>query len=543
MLVGGISFVQLDTIDKNYALVLDDRVYKVNLLKDMMTEVQKMQINARGFLLNGDETAFNDYRETIDRYNILFVNLEQIIHVERPRELLFEINQLATDFYVKTEELFKLKREGREDSYFHQMHEETSEIIQQVAVAGEEFITIQQNQLDELRAETAAKSRNVKMFINIAIAAALILGIVVAIIIGRIITRPVLLIAQATNQIATGDLQIDEIKVKNKDEVGEMAVSFNQMVANLRDLIQQVRVNSEQVSEASEELNASAEQTSSATEYIALSIEQVSTGAEQQVNSVAETSEGINEMSKSIQHIAENAHDVYTSATEASEKASLGNKTTQTAVAQMRSIHRSIDDLSKVIQNLGEQSNRIGEIVQVISDISSQTNLLALNAAIEAARAGEQGRGFAVVADEVRKLAEQSSESAEQITNLIHSIQEQSNNAVESMGKATVEVDEGLKLVTTAGDSFAEIQESIVVVTEKVGDVSAAAEQISAATEQMVQSVKVIAEIAENSAANTQNVSSATEEQLASMQEIAASAQALSKMAESLEEVVSRFKI
>ncbi len=543
VVVGSIGVIQINSVDDNYSFLIDDRVYKMNLLKDMMTEVQKMQINARGFLINGDETAFSDYRETIDRYNILFVQLEQIIIIERPRELLFEINQLATDFYIKTEELFKLKREGREDNHFYQLIEETNAIIQKVTVNGNEFIQIQQQLMDDLRAQTHDNVSRARIFIIVISLVAIIIGRIASRILGTVFTRPIHLMANATQEIAAGNLKLEEIKVKNKDEIGEMAASFNQMVANLRELIHQVSVNSQQVSAASEELNASAEQTSAATEHIALSIEQVATGAEQQVQSVAQTSEGINEMSRSIQHIAENAHDVYTTATVASEKASLGNKTTQTAVTQMSSIHRSIDDLGKVIKSLGEQSNRIGEIVQVISDISSQTNLLALNAAIEAARAGEQGRGFAVVADEVRKLAEQSSGSAEQIATLIHSIQEESNKAVESMAKATKEVGDGLTLVTTAGDSFADIQESIVVVTEKVGDVSAAAEQISAATQQMVQSVKVIADVAESSAANTENVSSATEEQLASMEEISASAQALSRMAESLEEVISKFKI
>lgn len=372
-----------------------------------------------------------------------------------------------------------------------------------------------------------------------AVIAAIVLGLTISI----MLSRPIIKITDAVTVVAKGDLTIEDIVVKNRDETGILATSFNQMVHSLKNLIQQAQLNSEQVAASAEELLASAEMTNSATETITTSIQEIANGSELQLQSIEETAQGIHEMSTGIQIIAQNSNSVHVKATESTEKAVDGNRTITSAVEQMNSINSSIGQLSTVIAGLGEQSKQIGLIVQVISDIAAQTNLLALNAAIEAARAGEQGRGFAVVADEVRKLAEQSSGSAEQISLLISSIQSETNKAIESMQATTTEVKGGITLVHRAGVAFGEIQTSIDEVSKQIGDVSAAAEQISASTEEMVATIDTVASIAEQASSSTQNVSSSTEEQLASMQEITASATALTKMAEELQLLVGQFKI
>lgn len=543
MIVGAMGFFQVNSVERNYEVVLDDRVQSMNLLKDIMSEVQQMQIVSELFLLTYDESTLEGYRSHVDRYNLLFVELEQLLSDEYERQLLFKINDLATNYYNQTNDMFNYKRQGREAEYMMQLTMVTSRIISDLESTSQEFNSLLQQSLEEIREQTSKTVDRIRLFIVVLIVSAFCLGIFVAYLIGRVITRPVTKIAAATKQIAAGNLQIDEVKVKNKDEVGDMAKSFNAMVQHLRDVVKKVSDHSEQVSIASQELTASAEQTSKATEYIASTVEDVANGAEQQVRSVMETSEGINEISRGVQHIAESANAVHMAAVDVSKKATKGNTTTKNAVEQMQSIHHSIEDLGELIQTLGSRSNQIGEIVQVISEISAQTNLLALNAAIEAARAGEHGRGFAVVADEVRKLAEQSAHSAEQIAHLIESIQMDTNRVIDSMNKATKEVHQGVNLVTSTGESFAEIQQAIQEVTEKIGDVSAAAEQIASSATQMVETVKLISQVAENAAANTQNVSSATEEQLASMEEITASSQSLSKLADALKDAIRTFRL
>lgn len=209
----------------------------------------------------------------------------------------------------------------------------------------------------------------------------------------------------------------------------------------------------------------------------------------------------------------------------------------------MNLINENFTDLSVTVTQLGERSSEIGEISKVISTIADQTNLLALNAAIEAARAGEHGKGFAVVADEVRKLAEQSAQSAQQIAHLIVQTQEDTTKTSKSMELATNEVSKGIIIVNEAGDSFAEIKQSVDHVTEQIKVVSKHVQDISKQLIEVVNSIGVIKDITDHANIETQNISAASEEQLAAMEEIASSSSALSSLAIELQQITGKFKI
>jgi methyl-accepting chemotaxis protein len=262
-----------------------------------------------------------------------------------------------------------------------------------------------------------------------------------------------------------------------------------------------------------------------------------------EVQSVEGASQVMNEMSSGVKQIADHSQVVSSTASHVLKKAAQGEEAIQTTVKQMTAINQTVSGLASVVTRLGDHSKEISQIIEVITGISAQTNLLALNAAIEAARAGEHGKGFAVVADEVRKLAEQSALSAKQISELINTIQEETNLAVQSMETATKEVVLGINVVNMAGSSFEQIQEGINEVTTQIQEVASSVQQMSAGTEQMVESMNVINEVSETIASGTQEVSAATEEQLASMEEITSAGISLSDMAEELQTLIGKFKI
>lgn len=370
----------------------------------------------------------------------------------------------------------------------------------------------------------------------------IVIGALLSYFIVKSITRPLKDLGDITDRVASGDLTKSYV-VKKYDEIGKLGTSFNNMILALRELIQQVGEKSDLLASSSEQLNASSEQNNHATEQVANSIQEVASGTENQRNMVHQSTEVVKEMSDSIDKIMRNAQEVADTAKDANIVVAEGEQSIQKSVHQMKNINETVADLGKVIHTLGTRSNEISQIVDVISEIAGQTNLLALNAAIEAARAGEHGKGFAVVADEVRKLAEQSAKSTESIRQLIASIQADTNTAVVSMDKGTEEVEKGIEIVDLAGASFRQIQEFVDNVSAQIHEVSASMEEMGQGAKQVVEYVSRIEEITAGVNAESQEVSAATEEQLASMQEIAASAASLSYMAEELQESVRKFKI
>lgn len=370
-----------------------------------------------------------------------------------------------------------------------------------------------------------------------------VVSIVLFLYMRKLVTKPIVAISKDVDRLAHGDLTLDPIAAASKDEIGTLITSFNKMVTDLRELVSQVRDSSENVASSAEELLAGAEQTNKATEYIASTMEELAAGTEQQVDGVKITSSGIQQMSEGFSTIALHTKQVSDSARVTLEKSAYGQQSIATVTKQMGSIQSNVDNLSHVVKGLGSRSEEIGNIIEVITGIAAQTNLLALNAAIEAARAGEQGRGFAVVADEVRKLAEQSAVSAQQISGMVNEIQSETEQAVASMGTVTAEVGQGIHVVHSAGDAFQQIQVSINEVSSQIQAVSTSVEGLAANAGTMVQSIDTVSRIVEESSAGSQSISAATEEQLASMEEINSSASDLAHMAEDLKTTVGKFRI
>ncbi|WP_328153990.1 methyl-accepting chemotaxis protein [Cytobacillus praedii] len=334
-----------------------------------------------------------------------------------------------------------------------------------------------------------------------------------------------------------------QIKDHAGDELNDLSTSFNRMADNLRQMMNEVNMASEQVAASSDELTASAEQTSQATEIITDTIQHVAQGAEHSTISVQESAVALEEVSRGVQSMAETASVISEASSQATQKAKDGGVYVSRTVQQINAISHSVNESGEVFQSLDQRSKEIGEITKVISDIADQTNLLALNAAIEAARAGEHGKGFAVVADEVRKLAEQSQQSSAQISGLIAEIQQDMLHSNKSIEQVTRDVKEGLAIVEQTEDSFKGILHFMNSLAGKIHDLAATAEQVSASVEEVSATVSSITQISAGTSDHSKNVAASAEEQLASMKEISISAQSLSKLAEDLQTLIGKFKI
>jgi len=543
MVTLGINYVGITVVDNIYTDLIDDKAQKMIKIKEMQAAVKQEVVSMRSFLLLGDEATEQSFEKGHEEFLKQHQQLSEIIKMPQAVQLLKELRDIESEYYQFSHQLFELKRQSKTAEYTKLIATQEIGIVQKFDQKATELSQFQSNLLTQGDIDATTEVSKTKKAVVAFVIFAFLIGMAIAIYIGRHISRPVEAIANTAKKIAAGDLTVPKIIVKNKDEVGELAASFNEMVESLRHIIRQVSLNSEQVAASAEQLTASAGQTSKATEQIADTIQEVAVATDQGVESANESTQKAEDISNGSQQIAVNAQIVTAKAMDASAKAVEGGKSAKTAVEQMNSINHTVHGLSEVVHGLGVRSTEISQIVEVITSIAAQTNLLALNAAIEAARAGEHGRGFAVVADEVRKLAEQSASSAQQISQLITLIQDETDRAVQSMEMTTREVGAGIGVINVAGESFTQIESSVNEVTEQIQEVSAAVQQMAAHAQQMVQLMKVVSEVSENVASGTQEVTAATEEQLAAMEEITSSSISLSKMASELQGVVGKFKI
>jgi methyl-accepting chemotaxis protein len=399
----------------------------------------------------------------------------------------------------------------------------------------------------------------------------------------------------AATAISENDLTVAVTPKSAKDELGN---SFAKMITGLRDAVGQVAESANAVSAAAAQLASASEQTGDASRQIATTIQQVALGITQQTAGVTKTSSSVEQMNRaidgvaqgaqeqakaistaslvtsrisaSIEQVASNAQAVTRDSAEAASHSREGAKTVQDTIVGMEAIRSKVGLSAAKVEEMGLRSEEIGAIVETIEDIASQTNLLALNAAIEAARAGEQGKGFAVVADEVRKLAERSSLATKEIGTLIKGIQKTVNEAVGAMKASATEVESGVvransagavldkilvaaesvyKQAEEAGGAAAKVSAAATELVEAVDAVSAVIEENTAATEEMAansseltQSIENIASVSEENSAAVEEVSASTEEVSAQVEEVSASATSLMEMAQRLSQVVARFK-
>ena len=378
----------------------------------------------------------------------------------------------------------------------------------------EEFAKKMDKQMGEMVKETITTSNKIQMTLIIVVIAAGLIAIIQALFIIRSITAPLAKLVSISNTVASGDLTVS-VEVTSKDEVGELMGAMKRMTDNLRLIIGEVSDASGQVASAADQLTATAKE-------IAVGTEEV--GA--QANTVATSGE---EMTATSHDIAKNCLFVSEGAQRASRSAQDGALVVDATIAVMSQIAEKVQESSKTVESLGARSDQIGEIVGTIEDIADQTNLLALNAAIEAARAGEQGRGFAVVADEVRALAERTTKATKEISVMIRAIQNETKSAVSVMEQSVRQVESGTMEAARSGSALQDILHQINDVAAQVQQIATAAEEQTAVTSEISSNMIQITDIVQQTARG------AHESSMAAAQ--------LSGNAEGLQQVVRRFKL
>lgn len=358
----------------------------------------------------------------------------------------------------------------------------------------------------------------------------------------RKIMAPIRPLQTVIEAIADGDFT-QTLKVSANNELGQIAEDLTLMQEKLREALRNVSETGSDVAASAEELTASAEQTGHSAQQIADSIQEISESTDTTMKVADQVSEGTKIMVEGMNVIKQHIEAVSGVLETTNDRAQTGNKVVATALVKMSESNEVIQNASKAMNELDETSKRIGGIIDVIKQISDQTNLLALNASIEAARAGEHGRGFAVVADEIRKLAEQSNQSAEEIGNLIIEIQKKSKYAATTSEQGAQAVNDTVSVVETAAESFGDIVSSVAGIVTQIDEVVDRVLAINVSTQTMMGSVGHLTQVARNTSDEAQTIAAAAQEQSATMQEIIGATSGLANMASELQEELSQFKV
>ncbi|GKV56720.1 hypothetical protein NCCP2222_26670 [Sporosarcina sp. NCCP-2222] len=549
MLIIGMSvagIVSTYKLSENTDTINKKEIPKIDRINRLEKGTQNILGLTQRHILSKDSEFEEKYEQQIsdekDNVEGAFDSYDLLLDTKHEQELLNEVVTEWKSYTSKIEEILVTSAGGQDQ-------EATTKSYDAIISANtmqeklQELSQLHYKELETIEKEGDMLYRSVLIILSVSTIIATLIAILGIRYLIRTIQRPIVQLSSSFKQMATGDLTVQPIEVKTKDEISELASDFNYMANHLREIMTDLNEHVDTLASTSTQFATSADESSRASEQITNAIIEVSEGASVQLDSARSSSTIVEEMAEQIHQTVGSIEHVSTLAQNTSELTKEGVAVMKSTVQKMDDIRQSTDKTSTVVNSLHTKSSEIGNIVSIITGIAEQTNLLALNASIEAARAGEHGKGFAVVAGEVGKLAAQSGNAAADIRKLIEEIQQEVGGAITAMETSKTFVGEGLSMVNQTGSYFRDIETHVREVTEQAVEIAAISQEVNQSTERMKQLVEEVANMSERTDLSAQDIVAASEEQSATMQEISASSTVLSSMADQLKEMTSQFKL
>jgi len=359
----------------------------------------------------------------------------------------------------------------------------------------------------------------------------------------KTISNPIKHIAGLMGELSKGDLTVAIRESNRNDEIGQLTEAMQVMKKTLHNTLQQVAGASLSVSAQSEELTQSAIEVKTGSEQIAMTMQEIASGTEKQADNASSLAYSMSVFATKAQETSEKGGLIQTSSLEVLDLTNDGQRLMASSENQMIKIEEIVQEAVRKMNHLDNQTQEISKLVSVIQEVAAQTNLLALNAAIEAARAGEHGKGFAVVADEVRKLAEQVSVSVTDITGIVNNIQTESSDVTDSLQSGYKEVEQGTRHIKTTSDTLNEINGAVTEMVDNIKIIAENLSDIAGNSLELNSSIEEIAAISEESAAGVEETAATSQQSSSSMEEVAMGSEKLSDLADELHELVRQFKL
>ncbi|WP_313559407.1 methyl-accepting chemotaxis protein [Ruminiclostridium cellobioparum] len=542
ILVSVIGFSGMNSLNRSYEEIVNVNLPVETLVKEVRSINLEQVAAARGYIIYKDEQYPTLFRALSKQLEDVFKKIEADAETPESREYLKSLKKADEEYSKGVEVIFNYVREGKIEeavAYGDNIRGQVNE-IKEITSVWSAYV----NKMDaEILKQTDKDMKSRILLLIIMIAAAIFGAIVIGINLTRIIARPVKGLTEIAGKISEGDLTQTVPETGSGDEISELGKAFSLMVANLRGLIVNVNDASQELVASSEELAASSEEVSKVSEQIATAVSELATGASEQAilseKGNAEILETVEGLSRIAEEMAESNKMMEYTKTVVNN----GEALVKYQEEKVLENNQTSAEVSEAITELSGKSAEIGKILEVIRGIADQTNLLALNAAIEAARAGEAGKSFSVVADEIRKLAEQSSSSVKQIDSIIKQVQASVGTAVAKMDKSKAAVEEQTAALENTVSAFNDIAREVDTISGKILLVAEASEALSKKAVLAGDDMTGIASVAQQTAASTQEVAASAEEQSSTVRQITDAAEGLSQLAVQLQESISRFQV
>ncbi|KAF0180696.1 MAG: methyl-accepting chemotaxis protein [Nitrospirae bacterium] len=518
VLISAVSIVFIRGLGVEVDRIVHYHLPKVEMGDEIKDNVNVIARSVRNAIITEDpQTAQRELdriTEASKKAVDIIDKLEKSITSDKGKQLLADMKTKRAAYREELAKTIQLIKDNKKKEAGQSLFAGLRTTQQAYFASLEALIKFHAQLMEDDSQQAASEVKQAQMIIVGLLAVSVVFAIAVTLLIIRSIAGPLSEGVSVANRLAAGDLTAT-VSVKYNDEVGKLMAAMDVMVKSLRELIGKIKYAADNMASGSEQLSASAEQ--------------ISRGIGEQSSRSSQIATATEEMSQTVIDVAKNTADIARISSDTYSQAKDGEAIVNKSVGEVQAIASTVAESSEVMQRLGNSSKEIGNIVEVINDIADQTNLLALNAAIEAARAGEQGRGFAVVADEVRKLAERTSQATSQIGKMIRSIQDEVGNAVASMNNATAKVETGVQFSRKAGESLGTIVSSISSLQSMV-------QQIASATEEM-------SSVSETVSSDIQNIAEGSKEIASGGGQIAQSSSELARLASELQSVVGRFRV